>query len=132
MKSQLKKYKLKHTPIREELLKLFSESQNAIPFSEIQEKLKAFDRATVYRTLNTFTQKGIIHKITNEDGATFYANSKNVCGEHGHSHDHIHFECNSCKSIECLDLSTNLDINLNGYKIKETQINVRGLCPSCS
>jgi Fur family ferric uptake transcriptional regulator len=132
MKNDLKKYKLKHTPIREELLKLISESTTAIPFTEIQSQLKSYDRVTIYRSLSTFTKKGIIHKIISDNGSVFYAFCKHECDEKGHTHDHIHFECQNCKNVECIDIDPNLNLNLNGYKISETQVNVRGLCPNCS
>lgn len=132
MNIELKKYKLKHTPVREELSKLFNDSSSAISLSEIHNKLNKYDRVTIYRTLSTFSNKGIIHKIMNDTGAIFYAPCKHECDEHGHTHDHIHFECQKCKNVECLEIEPNININLNGYKIKETLVNVRGICPNCS
>ena len=37
-----------------------------------------------------------------------------------------------CKNVECLEVEPNININLNGYKIEETLVNVRGVCPNCS
>ena len=132
MNIELRKYKLKHTPIREELSRLFSESPNAIPLTEIHNHLKNYDRVTIYRSLSTFTNKGIIHKIINDNGSVFYALCKHECGEHGHTHDHVHFECSSCNSIEFIEHHSSLNINLKGYLVEDTQISVRGLCPNCS
>jgi hypothetical protein len=63
----------------------------------------AFDRVTVYRTLQTFVEKGIIHQIPTTDNSILYALCRHNC-EQGHHHDnHVHFICTNCDKTFCLD-----------------------------
>ena len=64
----LKKHKLKVTPGRLELLSLLQNNKNAVSQSVIQNEFKEMDRVTLYRILGAFQEKGIIHKITDENG----------------------------------------------------------------
>lgn len=57
----------------------------------------------VYRTLQSFVEKGLIHLIPTTDNAIKYALCKDDC-EAGHHHDnHVHFVCDECGKTTCLD-----------------------------
>lgn len=80
------------------------------------------DRVTIYRTLQTFVDKGIIHIIPTSDNSIRYALCKDECTE-GHHHDHhIHFVCNKCNNTCCLDDVATPDIKLpKGYIAKRVK-----------
>ncbi len=67
---------------------------------EILEKLPPHtDAVTVYRTLNTFTAKGVAHRVRGEDRVWRYAlgNPREAA-----THHHPHFVCENCGKVECL------------------------------
>ena len=66
----LKKNQLSVTDGRKKILELFLNSEGALAHADIEEKTgETFDRVTVYRTLNTFVEKGIIHHIPTTDNS---------------------------------------------------------------
>ena len=100
----LKKNNLSVTGSRQKIMQLFLNSSGALAHADIEKKTgETFDRVTVYRTLNTFVEKGIIHHIPTTDNSILYALCKDNC-EAGHHHDnHVHFICDVCNKTICLD-----------------------------
>src|SRR3954468_24895707 len=114
----LKKNGLSVTEGRKKILELFLDNDGALAHSDIEKQTDAaFDRVTVYRTLQTFVDKGIIHQIPTTDNSILYALCKHNC-EEGHHHDnHVHFICNHCGKTICLDEVTVPDVKLpRGFK----------------
>ena len=88
----LRRNQLSVTESREKILNLFLTNTRALAHADIEHKAgERFDRVTVYRTLQTFVEKGILHTIPTADNSVKYALCKNDCFE-GHHHDnHYHF-----------------------------------------
>ena len=81
----LKQHCLAITKPRIKILALFHESENALENSLIEKKTQyRLDRITVYRTLQAFLKKGIIHTVPTYDSFVRYALCKATCDEHGH------------------------------------------------
>jgi Fur family ferric uptake transcriptional regulator len=115
-------------------LQLFFEQAGALAHGDIEKKAgERFDRVTVYRTLQTFVDKGIIHTIPTADNSIRYALCKDECSE-GHHHDHhIHFICNHCSKTYCLDDVVTPEIRLpKGYSAGHTEVVVEGVCKDCN
>jgi Fur family transcriptional regulator, ferric uptake regulator len=131
--SLLKHNNLSVTDGRKKILQLFFKQPGALAHGDIERKAgEKFDRVTVYRTLQTFVEKGIIHTIPTSDNSVRYALCKDNC-EEGHHHDnHIHFTCSECGSTVCLDEVSIPDIKLpKGYQTKEVQVVISGVCSNC-
>jgi Fur family transcriptional regulator, ferric uptake regulator len=129
----LKKHQLSHTVSREKILDLFINSKGALAHADIEKKTEeAFDRATIYRTLQSFTEKGIIHLIPTTDNSIQYALCKEACAE-GHHHDnHVHFICTKCNKTICLDDVTIPAVKLpKGFEPNQSQMIVKGICGDC-
>jgi Fur family transcriptional regulator, ferric uptake regulator len=129
----LKASRLSVTDTRVKILELFMDSNGALEHSDF-EKLAghSFDRVTVYRTLQTFLDKGLIHSIPTTDTAVRYALCKSDCTEHNHHDHHIHFKCEECGSVICLDNTSVPDISLPmGYAAKNIDVVVSGVCKDC-
>jgi Fur family transcriptional regulator, ferric uptake regulator len=129
----LRKNQLSVTDSRKKILELFLGSGNAMAHVDIEKKTgEKFDRVTVYRTLQTFMEKGIIHTIPTSDNSIKYALCKEECSE-GHHHDnHVHFICEECGSTYCLDDVTIPEVQLpKGYKAKQVNMVVNGICREC-
>lgn len=133
IKEILKRSQLSVTASREKILHLFLEQTGALAHGDIEKKAgEKFDRVTVYRTLQTFVEKGIIHTIPTADNSIRYALCKDDCAE-GHHHDqHIHFVCTDCRNTYCLDDIVTPDIKLpKGYSSSHIEVVVEGVCKKC-
>lgn len=134
IKEMLKRNKLSVTASREKILNLFMEQAGALAHGDIEKRAgEKFDRVTIYRTLQTFVEKGIIHTIPTTDNSIRYALCKDDC-EEGHHHDHhVHFVCNHCKNTFCLDDVVTPDIKLpKGYLANQIEVIAEGLCKDCN
>jgi len=126
----LENSRIRITPFREEVLNLFKTSKNALSLKEIESQLVDFDRITLYRTLKLFKEKGLLHEILNSNGKK-YALCQEECDEHNHQHNHLHFHCSKCKDSFCVENTFN-DIDLPGYTIENSDLNVYGVCKKCN
>ena len=129
----LKKNQLSVTAGRKRILELFLNSPGALAHADIEKNTDAaFDRVTVYRTLQTFVDKGIIHHIPTTDNSILYALCKDNC-EEGHHHDnHVHFICVNCSKTICLDEVTVPEVRLpKGFRPNHAEMVVKGICGDC-
>ena len=129
----LKRNQLSITGSRRRILELFLQNNGALAHSDIEKKTgERFDRVTVYRTLQSFLEKGIIHTIPTADNAIQYALCKDDCGQ-GHHHDnHVHFICDICHTTICLEGVTVPEVKLpQGFTPSDMQMVVRGKCAEC-
>ena len=129
----LKRNQLSITDIRSKILELFFQQNGALAHADIEKKSGAgFDRVTIYRTLQTFVEKGIIHTIPTADNSILYALCKDECTE-GHHHDHhVHFVCSKCSNTLCLEDITVPDVKLPlGYQATQVEVVVNGVCKDC-
>lgn len=130
----LKRNQLSITESRRKILELFRHSNSALAHADIEIKTgEHFDRVTIYRTLQTFVEKGIIHTIPTIDNSVLYALCKDECGE-GHHHDnHVHFICDDCGTAYCLENISTPEVKLPpGFKQAQTDVLVSGICDKCS
>ena len=120
------------TDSRKKILSLFLNSQDALAHGDIEKKAgEKFDRVTVYRTLQTFVEKGIVHTIPTSDNSVRYALCKD-CTEGHHHDDHVHFVCSNCKKTICLDDVVSPKIDLpEGYIAESVQVVINGICKDC-
>jgi Fur family transcriptional regulator, ferric uptake regulator len=129
----LKRNSLSVTGSRIKILQLFLEQPGALSHGDIEKKAgEKFDRVTIYRTLQAFVDKGIIHTIPTADNSIRYAVCKDECSE-GHHHDHhIHFVCSICHNTYCLDDVVTPEIKLpKGYQARQVEVVVEGICKNC-
>lgn len=133
IKSILKSNALRSTHSRSEILGLFLNSDFALSNAEIEKEIsEEHDRVTVYRTLRTFVDKGIIHKVLDDSGTPRYAICSDECHDTEHNHEHIHFKCVNCGLTTCLEEIKIPKISLpDGYKPNEVNILMQGTCKNC-
>lgn len=136
MKSEeiLRHSNLALTNCRVELLEEMIATNHALSHSVLEKTFrKKFDRVTIYRTLNTFVEKGIIHKIPDDSGGVKYAVCSDSCEPHSHDDNHVHFKCNECGQTECIEDVVIPEIKFpKGYKVTEISFLAKGICPKCS
>jgi len=129
----LKRNQLSVTGSRKSILKLFLASDGAMAHADIEKHTgEKYDRVTVYRTLQSFMEKGIIHIIPTSDNSIRYALCKDDCSQGHHHDDHVHFFCTSCKKTTCLDSVMIPEVQLpRGFQPTEKQMIVKGICGEC-
>ena len=134
IKNILKEYELRNTSCREEILDVFLQRNFALSHADIESSVhEDFDRVTVYRTLKTFLDKGLIHKVLDDEGVTKYALCKERCSHTEHHHEHVHFKCVECGLTNCLDTVQIPAIALpTGYKLAESSLLMQGVCQDCN
>lgn len=133
-KNTLKEFELRHTGCREDILGAFQTQNHALSHNDLETQFgERFDRVTIYRTLKTFVEKGILHKVLDDAGGAKYALCKHSeCTTHEHHHDHVHFKCVSCNNTTCIESVHIPAFQLpDGYKRLEVNMLVQGVCPAC-
>lgn len=129
----LKKSGLSITETRKKILEAFQGNATALAHHDIEKSAgEKFDRVTVYRTLQTFVEKGILHTIPTADNAVLYALCKDDCTT-GHHHDnHVHFICDNCNKTFCLDSVVTPEVKLpTGFQPQVIDVVVTGICDQC-
>lgn len=90
-------------------------------------RARATDRVTVYRILEWLTANELAHKIAGGDRVWRFCAAR-----HEHA-QHVHFECNRCGTVVCLDeLGPQPRIKLpSGFRTQYVELLVKGLCAEC-
>ncbi len=127
----IKMKQVRNTVAKTAILNLLHKSDLALSHAEIQLALDGLcDRVTIYRVLDRLMEEDLVHKVVNVDGGVRYASCHNC--EVVHNHNHLHFSCQKCKSVTCIEDVQPLFKLPKGYKISEVNFTVSGLCPQCS
>jgi Fur family ferric uptake transcriptional regulator len=122
---------VRNTTAKTEIQELIANSPVALSHTEIQSATNGLcDRVTIYRVLERLTVEGLIHKVVNVDGVVKYAGCHS-CSEK-HNHNHIHFSCQKCKSVTCLEDVEPTFKMPKKYTVSEMNFTLSGLCPQCS
>lgn len=129
----LKDFQLRSTTSRSAILELFLHNNHALSYSDIEREIAtSFDRVTVYRTLKTFLDKGVVHKVLDDGGGLKYALCNDHCTSEGHHHEHVHFKCTKCGQTNCMDEVEVPGIKLPpGFKPLEFNLLIQGVCNKC-
>lgn len=139
LKKELKERKYRMTPQREQVLKVFMETNSEHLGAEevyrylISKRINV-SKATVYRTVDLLVELGFLRKLQFDEGVYRYELVDR-------NNRHSHFICNSCGKIYELKGSLSPETTLGGYlehlrsegyDVSEVDIKFRGLCPKCS
>ncbi len=102
------------------------------------------DRVTVYRTLNTFVEKGLAHKVDPGDRVFRFSLTDHArCADHKHDHEHPHLICDSCGSVRCMPDAQVVIQSKPGTPgqrgrsapaprvVRQQDVTVRGTCEEC-
>ena len=129
----LKSHGLRITDCRLNVLEHFLKHNRSLFQNDIERHFPEYDRVTIYRTLKSFLDSGIVHRIPNDSGVASYGLCHNTCSPNQHTHNHIHFKCNNCGKIECLDDQVIPPISLpDGYQFENINWIAEGICEDCS
>lgn len=133
MKSLLKSKKIRETSFRLEVLSVLLEFNKPLSLEQLESRLIKFDRITLYRTIKTFIDKGLIHEILIQGETKKIALCPHECKEeHKHHLEHIHFFCENCKETFCIDEVEIPKIKVPHHQIHSFEIQAKGVCKKCS
>lgn len=129
----LKENHLSITTRRKIILNLFLQSAHALIHGDIEKQCTGIvDRMGIYRTLQSFLKKNIIHSIPTADDTIKYALSKIDLKRENYSLSHVHFFCSKCNKTLCLDSVNMPKIKLpDGFKMRDCEILIKGICVDC-
>jgi Fur family transcriptional regulator, ferric uptake regulator len=129
----LKNFQMRSTPTRHEILQLFLQKNYALSHADIEKEISnSLDRVTVYRTLKTFLDRGLIHKVLDDEGSLKYALCNEACSSLEHHHDHVHFKCTECGQTNCLDVHVPGFRLPKGYSAETVNVLIQGVCERCA
>jgi Fur family ferric uptake transcriptional regulator len=129
----LRQHQLHSTPIRRAVLAIMADTPFALSGHDIEQLMPTgTDRITLYRTLKSFQNNGLVHQVLDDSGIIQYAACSIECSSEAHFDNHVHFKCTICQHIFCLSqvaipavtLPTDFEANTCDYL-------VRGVCRSC-
>ena len=88
------------------------------------------NKVTIYRTLETFLETGLVHKVFLRE-RTWHFELAHNCDE---TQCHPHFTCTSCGNTHCL---TEVALPMaksphKGFIIHRQRVQLDGLCPKCN
>ncbi|MCE7994120.1 MAG: transcriptional repressor [Roseivirga sp.] len=134
VKQLLKDHSLRLTQSRSDIISIFLERDVAISHGDIEFAMDGkYDRVTIYRTLKSFLESGLIHKVLDDNGGARYALCDDACADGDHRHDHIHFKCSNCERTTCLDGVFIPHVKLpKGFEAAESNYLITGVCDKCS
>ncbi len=133
----LHSYNLRITDTRLQVLNVLIDSKTALCHHEIATALQKYliDKVTIYRTLNAFEKKGLIHKVANKDRNWQYAIYLKDKEKADINRSHAHFICDKCERIYCMPINGAdqiPDVPCPGdFVVTEKELRLHGLCPEC-
>ena len=129
---QLKSSGLRRTAGRVRLLAFLLEAKRPLSHAAIVQGLgdPPADRVSVYRNLEAFAERGIVHRACVDDRIWLFETSDR-CGE---TVCHPHFTCRVCARVQCLTgMAMNLPLQAPPkFRIERVQVHFQGVCPDCA
>lgn len=121
------------TAMRQLVLQHLVDTEHALSLTDLERGMAHTDRTTLYRTLKTFENKGLIHGIDDGTGSVKYALCEDTCEPIRHRDLHLHFHCENCNETTCLPTIQIQEPDLpDGYIVHEMNLTAKGICDNCT
>ncbi len=129
----LSRHSLRQTPVRKAVLQVLLDSAFALSGSEIELYLPSdTDRITLYRTLKSFEESGLIHRVIDASDVIRYASCSIECSAHAHFDNHVHFKCTACQHTYCLNQVAIPAVTLpDKFQVVSRDYLLAGVCREC-
>ncbi|MCG2430295.1 Fur family transcriptional regulator [Aequorivita xiaoshiensis] len=132
IESLLQKSNVRPTAMRILVYNFLLENEAAKSLTDLENYFDKSDRTTLYRTIKTFEDKGVVHQIDDGTGTTKYALCEQGCNCQIETDLHLHFYCNICDETVCLTDRKIPNINLpDGYTAEDANLVIKGRCEKC-
>ncbi len=129
----LRNHGLKKTTTRKQVLDIYLNTDHALAVADVEEALgDGVDRVTLYRTMGTFEEKGLLHKVYDDDGKLKFSLCSSDCSSHQHHDNHLHFHCRKCGKTTCIENVAVPEVEgLEGFDIQDVYMVANGTCKDC-
>jgi Fur family ferric uptake transcriptional regulator len=131
-RQMLRDARLYCTEPRLAILQVLMQAARPLRQDQVAEQLtlRALNKVTVYRTLESLIEVGLVHRAFTYERA-WYFELADRCTEH---QCHPHFTCTSCGVTHCLTdiLLPMAKIPQKGFVVNRQQVRLEGLCPACA
>ena len=97
-------------------------------FDRVRTQIPSISLATVYKTLHTFIESGLVRQLSLHHGSLRVDTKQ---------HPHHHLVCTACKSVFDLDEESLRPAKLigkvpKGFRIQRLSVEIHGLCAECA
>ena len=123
---------LRKTKARRAVLQVLTETDRPLSHREIagDPGVRTLDRVTLYRTLATLQEAGLLHRVQGVDGVWRFRGHAPGSGKCGGNH--LHFLCLDCNRMTCLPEQPLPWVEEpEGAEVFGKQLVVYGRCPQC-
>jgi len=129
----LLRHGLRQTPVRRAVLAALAGKGYALTGAEIEQEIGSdVDRITLYRTLKSFEQQGLIHRVIDDTDVLRYAACSIECSAGAHFDNHVHFKCSTCQHTYCLSQVAIPVVQLpGGFQAERRDFLLSGVCQLC-
>lgn len=132
VEKRLEARSIQPTAMRIMVLEYLADHVAAVSLADLEQHFSHSDRTTLYRTLKTFQEHGLVHQIYDESGSTKYALCAEDCTCSYPDDMHAHFYCSSCENTFCFQNLSLPTIDLpDGFKPSYGNFVITGSCPDC-
>jgi Fur family ferric uptake transcriptional regulator len=129
----LKHHKLRQTAIRIQVIEIFLSRTGAVSQADLEQLLGPVDRITLYRTLRSFEEQGIIHRAIDATGKLKFALCTGGCSNSEHFDAHAHLYCERCERTLCLDdIAPPLLPAQANFQVTSAFLALHGICAECT
>ena len=125
----LKEHRLKVTPQRLKIVSMIERHGHINIeelYREMREEFPSVSLATIYKNINQMVENGLVQEVKLPTQKSVYEIVKEP---------HLHMVCDRCHKIEDIVIGTDKIIEeaekVSGYKILDSFITLRGICPEC-
>lgn len=133
LENRLMEKEIKPTAMRLVVLDFLLQQSAALSLTDLELRMDKTDRVTLYRTIRTFEEHGLVHRIEDGTSITKFALCQPGCTVDGHHDLHIHFYCTQCKETHCLPKTNIPEVALPAaYVAVERELTVKGICANCN
>ncbi len=123
----LKQARVRPSAARVQVLDALLDTPQALSHGQIMEKLgPGHDRVTLYRTLQTLEDAGVLHRVKTHERSVRFAVARSLPQEHAH------VLCEECGAVACLDETPPPPPPASlGWAISTREMTFYGTCPAC-
>lgn len=126
----------RYTHLRRAIVEALARAGRPLTIPEIIESAPELPQSSAYRNMTALIDVGVVRRVVGTDGYGRFELAEEILGHHHH------FVCYACGKVDDLHPSSKLERALGeaaaavaheqGYQITEHQLDLFGLCPSCS
>ncbi len=128
----LKSREIKPTANRILVYRELMKAKNPVSLSDLDTLLYPMDTASIFRVLDIFSKKDVVHVIEDGSRSIKYELCHGKDSQHRVADQHAHFHCEKCGKTICLDsISVPIVEVPEGFEIHHVNYMLKGICPEC-